>query len=193
MIAETPILRRTVKLAAAIKGGHFVGLDGAVAAENGPALGPLYMDGAAGENVAVTLLGVVPAVAGGAIEEGARVAVGAGGKAVQYDGASDTMIHQAIVAGGAAGDVAVAGILASDELIAVVQLDITNAKGLADAAMLTGEFSITEDGTINNAGGTACANDKLLVTWARRTYVIGRAFGPAAADGDEFPLLVFPN
>ena len=58
MMKETPILRRTVKLAADIKGGRFVGLDGALAAENGPALGPLYMDGSAGENVAVTLLGV---------------------------------------------------------------------------------------------------------------------------------------
>ena len=193
MIPETPILRRTVKLSAAIKGGHFVGLDGALAPANGPALGPLYMDGSAGENVAVTLLGVVPVVAGGTIQEDARVAVGADGKAKQYDPVSDTVIHTAVVAGAAAGDVAVAGILATDELVAVVQLDITNAKGLADAAMLTDEFSISEDGKINNAGGAATANDKLLVTWARRTYVVGRALGAAAADGDEFPLLVLPN
>ena len=193
MIPETPILRRTVKLSAAINGGYFVGFGGALAAPNEPALGPLYMDTAVNDNGTVTLLGVTPAVAGGAIEEGARVAVGAGGKAVQYDPASDTVIHTAVVAGAAVGDVAVAGILHTDELVAVVQLDITNAKGLADAAMLTDEFTISEDGKINNAGGTASAGDKLLVTWARRTYVVGRALSAAAADGDEIELLVFPN
>ena len=121
------------------------------------------------------------------------MAVGADGKAKQYDAGADAVIHSAIVAGAAAGDVAVAGILESDELVAVVQLDITNAKGLADAAMLTSEFSISEDGKINNAGGTATANDKLLVTWARRTYVAGRALSAAAADGDEIELLVIPH
>ena len=190
---ETPILRRSITLAAAINGGHFVGLDGDLAAANKPALGPLYMDGAQGEVGTVTLLGVAPAVAGGAIEEGSRVAVGEGGRAVQYDPASDTVIHTAIVAGAAAGDVDVAGILETDELIAVVQYDITNAKGVTDAALLTDEFTISEDGKINNGGGTASANDKLLVTWARRTYVVGRALSASAADGDEIELLVFPN
>ena len=193
LLKETPILRRSVRLAAAINGGYFVGLGGALASENGPALGPLYMDGAAGEMGAVTLLGVVPAVAGGAIDEGARVAVGADGKAKQYAHVSDTVIHTAVVAGAAAGDVAVAGILETDELLAVVQLDITNAKGLADADLLTDEFGITEDGKINNAGGTGTATDKLLVTWARRTYVAGRSLSAAAADGDEFELLVIPH
>ena len=190
---ETPILRRTVKLAAAIKAGHFVGFDGTLAAQNGEALGPLYIEAGAGENGTVTLLGVVPAVAGGAIAAGSRVAVGAAGKAVQYNSVSDAAIHAAVVAGAAVGDLAVADILTTDELIAVVQYDITGAKGVADVASLASEFTITEDGKINNAGGTSTATDKLLVAWARRTYVVGRALSAAAVDGDEIDLLVLPN
>ena len=193
MIPETPILRRTVKLSAAINGGYFVGFGGALAAPNEPALGPLYMDTAVNDNGTVTLLGVTPAVAGGAIEAGSRVAVGAGGKAVQYDPVSGTVIHTAVVDGAAAGDVGVQGILTTDELIAVIQYDTTNAKGLSDIVLLTDEFTISENGKINNGGGTASANDKLLVTWARRTYVVGRALSASAADGDEIELLVFPN
>lgn len=68
-----------------------------------------------------------------------------------------------LTAGAAAGDVTVTGIKKGDELISV--FDLTN---LVD---YTGEFSITNDDTINNAGGTTTAATILQVTylqWKKR-------------------------
>lgn len=67
----------------------------------------------------------------------------------------------AAVAGAAAGDVTVTGILPTDHLVAVLHLDMG---GNAEST-LTSEFSITAADTINNAGGTSTANDTLLVLW----------------------------
>lgn len=70
---------------------------------------------------------------------------------------SGPMVKQTAASGAVAGDVSVTGIKFGDELISVVNL--------ADGADLTSEFSITDDGTINNAGGTATDADTLLVMW----------------------------
>lgn len=74
------------------------------------------------------------------------------------------IIKQALVNGGAAGNITVTGIEANDELVSV--LHYTAGAALAD---LTGEFSITAANTINNTGGTATTGDQLWVTWINKS------------------------
>ena len=74
-------------------------------------------------------------------------------------------IKQTVIDGGAAGDHTLTGISVDDDhLISVVHIegDGTQLTGGAD---LTAEFTITDDDTINNAGGTSSANGVLLVTY----------------------------
>ena len=82
---------------------------------------------------------------------------------VQVGGlAVPSAIKCAAVAGAAAGDVTVTGILATDHLIGVLHLDMG---GNAEST-LTSEFTITAADTINNAAGTSTASDSLLVFWS---------------------------
>lgn len=68
--------------------------------------------------------------------------------------------------GAAAGDVTVAGVLATDELLLVESIAFT--AGVPSAvADLTDEFSITAADTVNNAGGTSTADMLVAVTVAR--------------------------
>lgn len=77
-------------------------------------------------------------------------------------------IRQKLVAGGAAGEIAVADIKKEDQIVGVMH--DTSAGVLAD---LTAEFvantlpaySVVKDGYIDNTGGTATTGDVLLVTW----------------------------
>lgn len=66
-------------------------------------------------------------------------------------------VRQVIVTGAAAGDVTVADVKVGDELVSVLNL--------TDLTDVTSEFSIKENGKINNAGGTTTATKKVLVTW----------------------------
>jgi hypothetical protein len=66
--------------------------------------------------------------------------------------------------GGAAGDHTLTGISLDDKIIAITHLQ-TNAGAFDAAADLTSEFSITAANTINNGGGTATADDLLVVQW----------------------------
>ena len=77
--------------------------------------------------------------------------------------AMNTGANLALVAGGAAGQHAVAGILTSDRLGAVYQQDGTSGL-LVDR---TSEFSIAAGGTIRNTGGTDTTDDTLLVVYER--------------------------
>jgi hypothetical protein len=79
-----------------------------------------------------------------------------------------TALKKVVLAGGAVGDFTVTGIDPDDQLVAVLhfQGDGSSLTGLED---LTDEFSITEAGTINNAGGTATTNGTLLVVYNDRT------------------------
>lgn len=70
---------------------------------------------------------------------------------------TDLDIVQTVVSGGAAGDITVTGIKEEDSLKSVINL--------TDGADLTDEFSITDDDTINNGGGTATTGDDLLVLY----------------------------
>lgn len=68
------------------------------------------------------------------------------------------MIRRAHVAGAAAGDMTVTGILLGDKLISVVRID-------AAGADLVSEFTVTAADTINNTGGTSTAGQTVLVEW----------------------------
>lgn len=79
---------------------------------------------------------------------------------------TDLAIRTDVVAGAAAGDVAVADITENDALKSVVFLDPDGGgAGVSSLADLTDEFSIASDGTINNGGGTATTGGFLLVVW----------------------------
>ncbi len=62
------------------------------------------------------------------------------------------------VAGAIAGNITVTGIKTSDKLISVQPVNVASAD-------LGGEFKITADNTINNAGGSSTATMIVLVTW----------------------------
>ena len=64
------------------------------------------------------------------------------------------------IAGGSAGDHTVADIKIGDQLVSVMH---HTAAGLP--ADLTGEFTISADGVINNDSGTDTSSDFLIVTW----------------------------
>ena len=83
-------------------------------------------------------------------------------------------MNSALIAGGAAGDHAVAGILTTDRLVKVYHL--STAAAIATMADLTSEFSVSAAGTINNGGGTDTTNDLLLVFYER--YGGSGAFEP---------------
>lgn len=101
-------------------------------------------------------------------------------------------LKTAIVVGGAAGDLTVAGIKPDDEIVSVVNIsgntqtvvagaaagDITvtgikaddvlkSVLNLTDGTNVTAEFTITADDTINNTGETATTGDVLLVVWEK--------------------------
>lgn len=76
-------------------------------------------------------------------------------------------LKTAVVAGDAAGDIAVTGIKTHDVILSVTQF-IGAGVDVTDVADLTDEFSITADDTVNNTGGTDTTGDKLLVLYAQR-------------------------
>ena len=75
-----------------------------------------------------------------------------------------TGFKQAVVTGGAAGDLTLTGVAAGDSLIGVIQ-HVGAGTDVTDVADLTSEFSITGANTINNTGGTNTTGSKLVVTW----------------------------
>ena len=74
----------------------------------------------------------------------------------------------AVVAGGAAGNITVAGIQTTDELLEVLHFAGAGTD-VTDLADLSSEFSISAANTINNTGGTASTGGKLLVRYLDRS------------------------
>ncbi len=75
-------------------------------------------------------------------------------------------IKVALIDGGAAGNRTVTGIAVGDVLVSVLHLpDAGAVDAIAD---LTGQFTVTAADTINNTGGTASTNGKLLVIYQDR-------------------------
>lgn len=86
------------------------------------------------------------------------------GKITRFPGGIGQFTFVAI--GAAAGDVTVAGVKASDQLLLVES--IAFAAGVPSAvADLTSEFSVKAANQVNNTGGTSTADRILLVTVAR--------------------------
>lgn len=82
---------------------------------------------------------------------------------------STGFFRQTAVSGGAAGVIVVADIKKGDRLISVIEVAATSA-ALADrtAEFLANEAAdgiVTQDGQINNTGGTATTGDGLIVAW----------------------------
>src|SRR5678810_989243 len=67
-----------------------------------------------------------------------------------------------VVAGAAAGNITVTGIVLDDRLVLV--------QDLTTGADITSEFSVTADDTINNTGGTSTAGHATLVVWERMLH-----------------------
>lgn len=67
------------------------------------------------------------------------------------------LIGSQVIDGGAAGELGLSNIRKGDRIISVV--DVLTGDDL------TSEFSITDDGKIDNTGGTATTGDKLQVLW----------------------------
>ena len=99
---ENAVLKLTIKLAQDTEANRFVQFNGATAAAAGVAAGPTYMKGKLNERVAVTVLGAAPAVAGGAIAEGAELQVGNDGKVITR--AAGKTVGWALEAAAADGD-----------------------------------------------------------------------------------------
>lgn len=106
MLPETPILRRSVKcaVAAGIEANTLLTLAGAQ-----PGIGalafPAYTDAKNTDLVAVTLLGVVPVIAGAAVAVGDKImASGTDGKCIELAGSNRTQLGWAITAAAADGD-----------------------------------------------------------------------------------------
>ena len=72
-------------------------------------------------------------------------------------------VKTTIIAGGAAGAHTVTGIKVTDELVAVLHQDYTDAS--ETGADITSEFSITAADTIDNTAGTATTGGFLVVTY----------------------------
>lgn len=72
-----------------------------------------------------------------------------------------------LAAGAAAGDVTVAGVKATDELLFVQSASFDGDGDIVAVADLTAEFTISADDTLNNTGGTSTADELVSVTVAR--------------------------
>lgn len=95
-----PLYRLTRRAAEAIQARQAVAHDGRVAPAGSAMLGLAFTDAAAGEDMAVDVLGVVPATAGAAIAVGDPLEVGPQGKLVPED--TGVKVARAMTA--AAGD-----------------------------------------------------------------------------------------
>lgn len=82
-----------------------------------------------------------------------------------------------LAAGGAAGNITVTGIAATDVIVGVSAFGLTEGtpNTFSGIANLASEFSVTATNTINNTGGTSTAN-KLLVVLVERTPGRDRRF-----------------
>ena len=107
---EIPILRHTVKAVAATEPGRFLTISGAAPAAGGNAAGPAWTKVDAGDEVAVTMLGIAQVEISAAVAAGAALKVAADGRVLTKDGANVT-VARALAAGAAAGDMVAALII----------------------------------------------------------------------------------
>lgn len=182
-----PLLTKTRNAEAAIEPHRFVkhgAADGGVlqAAASGDAIcgasGNLGAD-AASDRIDIHTVGPVEIEFGATIVRGQPLTSDADGKAIPAVAPS---LVQTVVAGGAAGDHAVADIAATDELVSVLQIDATDASEVV--ADLTAEFSVSAADTINNDGGTDTTGGFLVVTYRNPAVRIGGYAEVSGVAGD---------
>lgn len=102
MKTQQTIMRITRKASRAILANRFVTFAGVTAAAGANAAGPAYFKAAVNEHFSVTVLGAAPAVAGGAIVNGAELEVGNDGKVVTKN--AGKTVARALEAAAADGD-----------------------------------------------------------------------------------------
>lgn len=78
-------------------------------------------------------------------------------------------IRQAVIAGGAAGELTCTGIEPTSTLISVVRLNRDATAANINVDDLTSEFSVSDQDKVTNLGGTATTGDTLIVTWMDNT------------------------
>lgn len=103
----------------------------------------------------------------GTLVDGAVDAAAIGAGAVTKPKLTTGFIKVTLVAGGAAGNFTVTGIATGDALISVL-LWAGAGTAVTDVTDLTAQFTITAANTINNTGGTASTDGKLLIVWQDR-------------------------
>ncbi len=135
------------------------------------------LDAAQDARVDVCREGITPIVYGGTVTRGQPLTTDANGKAV----VAVPALKQPEIDGGSAGDHTVTGILQTDELVSVLQVDIDTGN-VVDVVDLTSEFTISAANTINNTGGTDTTGDTLIVTYRRNPTIAGRAEVSGVAD-----------
>ncbi|NMC35370.1 MAG: hypothetical protein GYA36_23360 [Veillonellaceae bacterium] len=88
--------------------------------------------------------------------------------AVTFPKVAAGVIKTTVIAGGSAGNHTVTGIATGDQLVAVIQFDISTGS-VVNVADLTSQFTISAANTINNTGGSDTTGDKLMVIYQDRT------------------------
>ena len=167
---QTPILRETVRLAAAIAANRFVTAAGDAPIPGGSALGPTYLAGKAGETVAVTALGIGSATAGHAFVRGDELEVMADGR-VRKRRAANTVVAVALEDASAADDTVAVHVIpneASDNDVVIAIAAVTEAHRFVEA-----------DGTAPT--GNSHALGPVLAAAKAGEKVPVRACGPALA------------
>jgi len=168
---------------------RFVTMLGALAAAGAHAFGVARYNAAVGDELPVDTLGTTEVEAGGIFAKGDPLTPDATGRAV-LNAQPQPLVKTALIAGGAAGDHVVTGILTTDILVSVTEEDGTSGV-MTDR---TAEFEISAADTINNTGGTSTATDKLLVVYQRPGKpTVARALEAAAAPGDVVEANLIPN
>jgi len=189
MAQSIPAQTLPVVASGAVTKRRFVTVAGAQAGTGAHTLGVSRYTAASGEELPVDNLGTTEVEAGGQFAAGAPLTPDALGHAVLNERTQPVEVT-VMVAGAAAGDVVVEGILATDELVAVFVEDAESGV----QTDLTAEFEVADDDTINNEGGTSSAGDTLLVVYRRPALpTVARALEAASGAGDIVEVLLIPN
>ena len=133
---------------------------------------------AADETVEIAIAGIADVEYGAAVTRGQLLTSDASGKAVPVSGAGVTLVHATGAA--AATNIAVTGILTTDEIVGVAATDGT----------ATGAVTIHSDGNIRCANSTASKN--LIVAFRRPAHFAGVAV-VSGVDGDIGEVILTPG
>jgi hypothetical protein len=190
-----PLLALTIIAAGSGSKHRFITRAGAQAGVGARAAGVSRVDYVAEDAVSVDVLGTAIIESGGVIAVDDRLSPDASGRGV----AVTPKLKTAVIAGGAAGNLTVTGIAATDELVSVLRADVaadtgTGASGNKVEALsdITAEFSITAANTINNTGGTDTTGDQLVVVYRQVRPVAAVAMQAASGAGEFIEALLVP-